>query len=87
LFNLAEKLRIQLQKKEEEWAKEKQENQVCTLCILIIKFVLIECFACPEIVNRFGVGKSSSKPSQRSEGEIGHIRSNECCFTKESLVS
>jgi uncharacterized membrane protein len=30
LFNLVEKLRIELQEKDEELAKEKQENQVCT---------------------------------------------------------
>jgi hypothetical protein len=30
LFDLAEKLQIELRKKDEELAKEKQENQVCT---------------------------------------------------------
>jgi hypothetical protein len=34
LFNLVEKLRIELNKKDEELAKEKQEKQVCKAILL-----------------------------------------------------
>jgi hypothetical protein len=42
LFDLAEKLQIQLQIKEEELAKEKQEKQVCNIFICINASLLVQ---------------------------------------------
>jgi hypothetical protein len=42
LFNLVEKLRIELRVKDEELAKEKQEKQVCKAILLVASLYIHE---------------------------------------------
>jgi hypothetical protein len=58
LFELVEKQRIQLDKKDEELANEKQEKQVYKLFACLYRTIMT---LCSEIVSRFGDGKSSSR--------------------------
>jgi uncharacterized membrane protein len=43
LFNLVEKLQIELRKKDEELTKEKQEKQVCKAFLLFASLYINEC--------------------------------------------
>jgi hypothetical protein len=68
LFELAEKLRIDLHKKDEELHKREQEKEVCKLFLHVHTVNKYFC-AQSEIVNRFGAGKSSSRSMENGIGQ------------------